>query len=214
MSLSHLQREKSESTAENAEEELWQHHSVPPSTLRTSMVHLTGCLHHDTALLATVNPQTPSNSQTSPIRINLEPNILIWADLRKELHPKTMQDEQLQISWLFTLFCIQEFSAGVDNLNQSFMNKIEHKKSKNKTTRRIEILYYPKNACIPDWLVLFLSFWCIIKWKCISLCVLRRLVTKRSPFGSSYHILEDVAIDINICWQLLDNISSARIIYT
>lgn len=139
MSPRHLQREKSKSTAEDPKEELWQHCSVPPSALRTSMVHLTGCLQHYTALLATVNPQTPSNAQISPIWINLQPNILIWADLRKELHPKIMQDEQLQISWLFTLFCIQEFSAGVDNLNQSFMNKIEHKESKNKTTRRIEI---------------------------------------------------------------------------
>lgn len=137
MPLRHLQREK---RAEDPEEELWQHYSVPPSTLRTSMVPLTGCLQHYTALLATVNPQTPSNPQISPIWINLQPNILIWADLRKELHPKTTQDEQLQISWLFTLFCIQEFSAGVDNLNRSFMNKIEHEDSKNKTTRRIEIL--------------------------------------------------------------------------
>lgn len=111
-----------------------------PSTLRTSMVHLTGCLQHYTALLATVNPYTPSNPQISPTQLNSQPNILIWTDLRKELLPETMQDEQLQISWLFTLFCIQEFSAGVDNLNQCFKNKIEHKESKNKTTGRIEIL--------------------------------------------------------------------------
>lgn len=103
-----------------------------PSALRASMVHLTGCLQHYTALLATGNPQTPSNPQTSPIYINLQPNIFIWADIRKELHPETMWDEQLQISWLFTLFCIQEFSAGIDNLKQCLINKIEHKERKTK----------------------------------------------------------------------------------
>lgn len=105
-----------------------------PSTLRTSMVHLMGCLQHCTALLAAVNPQTPSDPQFSPICINLQANILIWTDLSKELHPETMQDEQLQVSWLFILFCIQEFSAGIDNLNQCFFNKTEHEESKNKTT--------------------------------------------------------------------------------
>lgn len=105
-----------------------------PSTLRTSMVHLMGCLQHCTALLAAVNPQTPSDPQFSPIGINLQANILIWTDLSKELHPETMQDEQLQVSWLFILFCIQEFSAGIDNLNQCFFNKTEHEESKNKTT--------------------------------------------------------------------------------
>lgn len=41
-----------------------------PSTLRTSMVHLTGCLQHHTALLATVNPPTPSNPRIFPIHIS------------------------------------------------------------------------------------------------------------------------------------------------
>lgn len=99
-----------------------------PSTLRTRMVHLTGCysvILHCWPLKIHKLPQIHKC-------INLQPNILIWADLWKELHPKTMQDEQLQISWLFTLFCIQKFSAGIDNLNQCCINKIEHKERKTK----------------------------------------------------------------------------------
>lgn len=48
------------------------------------------------------------------------PNTSIWTDLRKKLNPDTMQDEKLQIPWLFTLFCIQEFSAGMGDLKECF----------------------------------------------------------------------------------------------
>ena len=79
------------------------------------MVYLTGCLQHYTELPATVNLRG-----LLPHEYQLTAKLFNWTDLRKELNPETMQDEQLQISWLFIRFCIQEFSAGIDDLKQCF----------------------------------------------------------------------------------------------